>query len=683
VSRNWRDDCHVVRRGPARASKRHAGRIAAAVVLTAALGCGQAVDIPAATPAAAPVAAPGLAVVPKLADLEQAVAPYQDLDWKPGDLSERTLIPYAMLQVRKAHAASRSSYYSLGGASTATMVRQGLTALELVTQGKALKARPGALCELAYIAGNDHTAQPYYLYLPQNFDDARQWPLLVFLHGYVPSTSLNDPWILSDDSFRTAERYGFIFLTVYGRRNSDFQGVGELDLEEAIREVSDLYPIDPDRVHLTGVSMGGAGCYYIGLRRPGRYASFTSMDGQTDMHAWWPRVLRDWPASRDGIPPFRRWLVEWDNPVDLVMNARNQRFFVLHGERDPLVSVEQSREFVRLAKDQGIELAYYEVPEAGHYIYWEPAIFDKAWNWQKDLRREPRPRRVTYKTFSLEYDRAFWCRIGDFRRWGVPATIDVSVSDDGTTLTAKTENVRCLAIDPAVAPIKAADGLKAMVNGAERPLQRNAAGELEVVCDDAPVPEATWPPRKRHGLSGPIEEAFDTPFVVVTGTAGDEADDKLLAAQVEKWADEWDRFADGRPPVLLDSQVTDEVVRRRSLILFGAPETNSLLARLHERLPLKIGRQRFEVAGRTYEGPDLGLVLCYPNPLNPERYVVIYSGQLYGEKCGINHKHDLLPDFIVFTTRNFSYDDTNEHEVAGFFDLNWRLVPELTWARRQ
>lgn len=654
---------------------RSAWQVLVSLALLAAVCAGQAVDIPAAPDVAA-------APMPKLTDLEQAIARYENLDWQPANPSERTLIPYAMLQVKKAHTASRSTYYNLGSAATATLTKQGLTALDLATQGKTLKARPGTLCELAYIASNDHTVQPYYLYLPQNFDAARKWPLLVFLHGYVPTTSVIDPWVLSDDSFRTAERNGFIFLTVYGRRNTDFQGVGELDVEEAIREVSELYPIDLDRVHLTGVSMGGAGCYYIGLRRPGRYASFTSMDGQTDMHAWWPVILRDWPASRDDIPPFRRWLVEWDNPVDLVMNARNQRFFVLHGERDPLVSVNQSRDFVKLAKDQGIELAYYEVPGAGHYIYWEPEIFEKAWSWQKDLRRDPRPRRVTFKTFSLEYDRAFWCRIRDFVRWGVPATIDVTVSEDGSTVTAKTENVRLLAIDPAVAPIRNADGLKAMVNGSEKPVQRNAAGELEIACDNAPIPEATWPPRKQHGLSGPVEEAFDTPFVVVTGTTGIASQDQGLAAQVETWADEWDRFADGRPPVLLDSQVTDEVIQRRSLILFGTPQTNSVLARLHDRLPLKIGRERFEVAGKVYAGADLGLVMCYPNPLNPKRYVVIYSGKPYGEKCGANHKHDLLPDFIVFSTRRFSYDDTNEHEVAGFFDMNWRLAPELTWARQ-
>jgi acetyl esterase/lipase len=655
--------------------RRYALQFATVIALVGVSCAGQPVDIP---------AAPAIldATLPDLGDLQKAIAPYEDLDWKPASPAERTLIPYAMLQVKKVHTASRSTYATLSSEQTGFLVRQGLTALALAKAGKVLTAQPGKHTELAYITSNDHTVQPYYLYLPSTFDASRKWPLLVFLHGFVPSISVNDPWLLSADAFAVAERNGFVLLTVYGRRNTDFQGVGELDVEEAIREVSELYPIDPDRVHLTGVSMGAAGCYYIGLRRPGRFASYTAMDGQTDMHAWWPLILRNWPANRDDIPPFRRWLLEWDNPVDLVMNARNQRYFILHGERDPLVSVNQSRTLVQLAKGQGIDLTYYEVPGAGHYIYWEPAIFEKAWSWQKPFAREPSPRRVTYKTFSLEYDRAFWCRLGDFQRWGVPAVVDGEISADGGTLTAKTENVRLLVLDPTQAPLKVGDGLQATINGVKRPVTRNPAGELEIVCADGAVPAAAWPPRKQHGMTGPVEEVFDTPFVVVTGSAGDEAENQRLATQVEKWADDWDRFADGRPPVLLDSQVTEALIQSRSLILFGTPATNRILARLQDRLPIKIGAQRYEVAGKVYEGASLGLVMCYPNPLNPKRYVVIYSGEIYGEKCGNNHKHDFLPDFIVFNTRQFNYDDTNQHEVAGFFDMSWGFAPELTWVRQ-
>ena len=616
-------------------------------------------------------------------DLAHALAPFERLDWSPRTPAERTLVPYARLQLKKARLTGKNRFSTGPAVPAATYVRQGFAALELSRGKQPFLATPGKLCERAYITSNDGTVQPYYLYLPANYDPKRPWPLLVFLHGYVPSISVLDPWILSAESYRTAEKYGFILLTPYGRRNTDFQGIGELDVYEAIREVRDLYAIDADRIHLTGVSMGGAGCYYIGLRRPGRYAAFSAMDAQSDMHKWWPRILPNWPRDRKDIPPFRRWLVEWDNPVDLVMNARDQHYFILHGERDPLVSVDQSRTMVRLAADLGISMKYYEVKGAGHYIYWEPKIFDMAWRWHRPFRRERSPRRISYKTFSLEYDRAFWCRIGTFEHWGKPATVDAEFNADGTTLTAKTTNIRVLLIDTATAPVHGHKTFTALVNGKEIPGRPTADGWVSLVL--APPltkpSKGDWPPRKRHGLCGPVEEVFDTPFIVVQGTGGTEEQNRRIQANVDRWAEEWDKFGDGRPPVVMDGQVTEKLVARRSLVLFGTPKSNAVLGKIADKLPIGIGDQRYTLSGRTYEGDDLGLVMCYPNPLNPERYVLIYAGQLYGERCGINHKHDLLPDFIVFNTRHFNYDDTNQHEVAGFFGLDWKLHPELTWIR--
>ncbi|MCK5804020.1 MAG: prolyl oligopeptidase family serine peptidase [Lentisphaeria bacterium] len=613
--------------------------------------------------------------------LAAALAKYQPAKFDRADSAQRTLIPYAMLQQKKLHVL-RSKYTR--SASAAKMADQlaarGLGALQQLRTGKPLLARPGRTFEGAYVTSNDSTVQPYYLYLPTGFTRTKKYPLFVFLHGYVPTISVLDPWVLDESTCANANKNDFILLTPYGRRNTDFQGVGELDVHETIREVQALYPVDPEQVHLTGVSMGGAGCYYIGLRAPGRFASFSTMGGQTDMHTWWPLILPAWPKSRDAIPPFRRWLVEWDNPIDLVMNARNQNFLVMHGERDHLVSVEQSRSFVKAAGALDIDITYQEQKGAGHYIYWDPKVFETAWAWQSRQRKQQVPPRVTFKTFSLEYDRAFWCRIDDFIEWGTPAEIDCSFDKNRRVLTATTKNVRVLAIDAAGAHAKTP--FKAVVNGQKRTIHKNKAGEYEIICDDTPAREQAWPPRKHHGMCGPVEEVFDTPFLVVAGTAGTPQQTREIAQRVEKWADAWDRCADGRPIVVQDGQVTKKLILEHSLVLFGTPKTNSILQQLHAKLPIRIGDQSYEVAGKTYAGEDLGLVLCYPNPLNPKRYVTVYSGELYGEKCGVNHKHDLIPDFIVFNTRSFNYDDTNQHEVAGFFDRNWELSPKLTWIRK-
>ena len=598
----------------------------------------------------------------------------------------RTNLPLARLKLRKAEAAAKLGARGDVTRAVIGFTGEGLTALAAFDAGKPTYATPGTLTECAYIADVDGTAQPYYLHLPTKYDPKTPLPLIVFLHGYVPSTSILDPWLLPEEICQIAEDNGCALLIPYGRRNTDFEGVGEKDVLDSQAVVQSLYRIDPMRVYLSGVSMGGMGTWHIALRHPGRYAAVAPMCGQTDMAKWWQGVA-NWP-DRDGIPPFRRWMVEWDSPIDLVMNARNTPFFVQHGENDRLIPVEQSRTIVAAAEKLGIAIRIYEFPGASHYIYWDSPCFKNAWSWLKGFKLNPSPRRVDYKTYSLDYGKSFWLTITDFEQWGKPATISCEVNAAGTGLTITSTNVRQVRIDVERAPLKKVEDFDVVFNGKKMVGRATANWDLYVTSPPGPLSGAergstagAFPPVKQAGLCGPAEKTFEAPFLVVQGTGGDDAARTDLAEKVKRFADEWDVFADGNPRVCTDAEVSPQDMQNHNLVLFGTPQTNRLLGRIAERLPIRIGDHKYEVSGKTYEGPDLGLVMCYPNPLAPERYVLIFSGEWYGAKCGSNHKYDLVPDFIVFNTRSFNYDDTNEHEVAGFFGMGWNLDGATTWAR--
>jgi len=148
---------------------------------------------------------------------------------------------------------------------------------------------------------------------------------------------------------------------------------------------------------------------------------------------------------------------------------------------------------------------------------------------------------------------------------------------------------------------------------------------------------------------------------------------------VGTWIEEWDAFADGTPRVCTDAEISDEDLGRFNLVLFGTPQTNSVLARIAAQLPIQIGDHSYQVMGKTYQGPNLGLVMCYPNPLRPDRYVLIYSGQLHGRKLSTNHKHDLVPDFLIFDSTRFTTGDTEAAVCGGWFDVDWLPKPDLTW----
>ena len=187
-----------------------------------------------------------------IGDLLEGIAGLEQAGYDRDDPAFATNYAYACLQLRKAVLLSAGSQ-SLYSSDTATScVENGLRALERIRNHEVMRGEPGTLTELAYIAQNDASAQPMHLYLPPGYDPARKTPLIVFLHGWVPTTSIIDPWLLPDSVLAKAGDVGCMLLIPYGRRNTDFQGVGEVDVLASIEQVQRLYNVDADRIYLSG-----------------------------------------------------------------------------------------------------------------------------------------------------------------------------------------------------------------------------------------------------------------------------------------------------------------------------------------------------------------------------------------------------------------------------------------------
>jgi pimeloyl-ACP methyl ester carboxylesterase len=602
--------------------------------------------------------------------LEQAIEEADGTAADRDSLAYLSNVPLARLKVRKARAYAEAIFLQADEARKE--IAEGFEALDRLREGRiAFEGETGHL-ERAYIARTDDTAQPYYLYVPENYDPAERWPLIVFLHGYVTYTELTVPWVLAEDKERVAARNDAILLTPYGRRNTDFQGVGEVDVLRAMEETRRFYSIDPDRIYLAGPSMGGYGTWTISLRYPGIFAACAPMCGQTDMFVWWP-----WPHVT--APKFKQFLGEWDNPIDLAPNALGQAYFLQHGEFDTLIPIEQSYMMMWELEQLGTPIDdYFEHPGADHLIYTDLPCYQRAFPWLVQHELDRWPKHVRLRSYSYRYDTAFWVRILEYRQWGRPGFVEARVDADANRIDLTTENVAqiSIALSDQLLDLKRPVTVVADGNEVFSGSTKGSALSLEIAEPLTPPKAGTV--RKRKGLCGPVEDVFNGPFVVVPGTSGTEAETRDLAEKAERWRDEWDDFADGTPPLMLDVDVDDKVMASRNLVLFGTPGTNRVVGLLAEKLPVRIGDHEYAIGGHTFDGPETGLVLCYPNPMHPDRYILVYAGEYQGRKLGINHKHDLLPDYFIFSTdASFTHDGMDRHLCAGFFDLNWEFDPDL------
>ena len=148
--------------------------------------------------------------------------------------------------------------------------------------------------------------------------------------------------------------------------------------------------------------------------------------------------------------------------------------------------------------------------------------------------------------------------------------------------------------------------------------------------------EFTEKPRlhKRHNLQGPIDDAFMEPFLCVepSGRPWHAEHAEWAKQKQERFSHDFDKWLRGQVPTVRDTRLTDEQLADHNLILFGDPASNSVLQRVLPQLPIVWEQNRLEVAGQSYDPQTHAVVLIYPNPLNPRKYVVLNTGHTFGEK---------------------------------------------------
>jgi hypothetical protein len=185
--------------------------------------------------------------------------------------------------------------------------------------------------------------------------------------------------------------------------------------------------------------------------------------------------------------------------------------------------------------------------------------------------------------------------------------------------------------------------------------------------------------RKNSAVCGPLSDVFNFPFVGVVGTTGTPAETQAAEALATQFATDWNEYAEGRVPILRDEEVTDPLLQEKSLVLFGTPESNRILSRIASQLPFRLTRERVVLPdGKAFPLAGNGLIFCYPNPLAPDRYVVVYHGIPWGAGRSNNHKFDLLPDFVIYTAEQVPDIGINRYLAAGLFDGRWQYDPRLT-----
>jgi hypothetical protein len=157
--------------------------------------------------------------------------------------------------------------------------------------------------------------------------------------------------------------------------------------------------------------------------------------------------------------------------------------------------------------------------------------------------------------------------------------------------------------------------------------------------------------RKKHGLQGPIDDAFMDRFLFVrpTGTAANEKAGAWAQAEMARAVEQWRRQFRGDVRIKDDTQVTEDDIRDSHLVLWGDPASNASWAgsratRCRSRGPAGHRGRRAHVSRRE---PRVDRHL--PESAESGKYVVLNSGFTFREYDQLNNARQTpkLPDWAV------------------------------------
>ena len=227
------------------------------------------------------------------------------------------------------------------------------------TPATSAETRPatGFLHKTLSIAGETYA---YAVYVPPDYTPDKPWPVILFLHGSGERGT--DGMLQTDVGIgRALRRHHHLIPAVVVmpqcRPGRGWGGTMEQLAIRCLEQTSRQYRVDPERVYLTGLSMGGHGAWHMAARYPKAFAAVVPICGFAE--------LKTATGAAKQLAPHLADLPIW----------------CFHGESDTNVPVSRSREMVAAIREAGGTVKYTEYRGAKHFI-WDRVYADRdLWTW--------------------------------------------------------------------------------------------------------------------------------------------------------------------------------------------------------------------------------------------------------------------------------------------------------------
>lgn len=248
---------------------------------------------------------------------------------------------------------------------------------------------------------------PTTIVVPRDYRPDVKYPVRVYLHGGVMRDAPAE-----NETRRPRRRleYDAPGIDVYptGFVEAPWWSYTQVEnLDRVLTRLARTYNVDENRVTIAGVSDGGTGAYFFGLREATRWSAIFPFNGHL-------RVLANPEVGADGEL--------------FVSNLVNVPLYVVNGGQDRLYPVAAVQPFMDMLSRAGASVVFRPQPQAGHDTSWWPTERPAVERFEREHPRNPLPDRVSWQTERTDrYNRFRWIVIDaldDARESSAMADID-------------------------------------------------------------------------------------------------------------------------------------------------------------------------------------------------------------------------------------------------------------------
>lgn len=430
----------------------------------------------------------------------------------------------------------------------------------------------------------------FVVFVPKDYNDSKRWPLCVHVDPARWSVGHYGDYGEWDSDSRNHHE-GMIDLWWHFPLPMEFEWKDYTYFLDILKSKLNL---DEDRVYLYGYCANAISAMALALNYPDQWAELSAWSGNSFRHLA-GNALNLPVVFGEGHPSESNVLLAYSNFAVKCFQYYGCRHF----------------KYGNISKTPLAQIRGVPEPEAV---------------------RERNPQRVLYTIESLHNPAAYWAKILGREDENLTGTIDASV--DGQTIFVKTKNVDAYSLDLVQAPINSTEPVEVIENGQSLDF---VTGQIFTKKSKKYI-NATYVKNKR--IRGPVLDVFTDPYLIVYGTGGKDKEFSKAIENVAKLLERKKQYL-GEPEsakltrflrtashcfCFADTNMPEKLIDSHNLILVGTPESNLWLSKISKELPVQISGGGLIAHGEHYIGRDLGFILIYPNPMNPEKYVLVFSG---------------------------------------------------------